>query len=161
MITFRKEDISTLDFIVTTVIKNGIAHLGDLEKTETIDSFIRYMYILQELGICECKFEQDCEFARKNAKTLDFKIQGGFEKLYSESLVESELSKQKISLELNNLKLQNENFEYQKSNRMKDEKIKELTTDNLRLGNWDIRFRWYITVGGFLLGIIVKYIINN
>lgn len=33
---------------------------------------------------------------------------------------------------------------------------KLLTFDNLRLGNWDIRFRWHIAFGGFLIGFITK-----
>jgi hypothetical protein len=41
-----------------------------------------------------------------------------------------------------------------------EEQIRTLTIDNLRLGNWDIRFRWYLATGSFLLGIIVKYFID-
>ncbi|MNQ78837.1 hypothetical protein D3C85_937590 [compost metagenome] len=67
----------------------------------------------------------------------------------------------KENLELENLKLQKETAEYQKSIRNKEDQIRNLTRDNLRLGNWDIRFRWYIAVGGFIFGFITKYFMNK
>ena len=67
----------------------------------------------------------------------------------------------KESLELENLKLQKESSEYQKSIRNKEDEIRNLTRDNLRLGNWDIRFRWYIAVISFIIGFIIKYFIDN
>lgn len=161
MIELRKKDIKKLDFIIDKVLENGTSDLGDLEETETIDDFIRYLYILKEYGVCECRFEEDFEFARKNPKTLHFKLQGGFKKVYSEFLKKSELNEEKSNLELDNLKLQNENLEYQKSIRNMENKIRKLTTDNLRLENWDIRFRWYLAIIGFLLGIITKYFMDK
>mgnify|MGYP006956294580 CR=1 FL=1 len=66
-----------------------------------------------------------------------FLKKGGFEK------IEAELKKaeSKEILEIENLKLQKEASEYAKNFRQKDEEIRNLTRDNLRLGNWDIRFR--------------------
>ncbi|WP_397447846.1 hypothetical protein [Polaribacter sp. R77954] len=161
MIEFRKEDIEKLDFIIDKVLENGYSDFGDLDKTETSDDFIRYLYILNEYGVCDCSFTEDMEFAKKNEKTKHFKLQGGFKSLYSESIKKSKLDNERNSLELENLKLQNENLEYQKSIRNMENKIRKLTTDNLRLGNWDIRFRWYIAIIGFLLGIITKYFMDK
>ncbi|AWG22891.1 hypothetical protein FFWV33_15840 [Flavobacterium faecale] len=67
----------------------------------------------------------------------------------------------KEKLEIDNLKLQKEAFEYQKSIRIKEDQIRNLTSDNLRLGNWDIRFRWYIALISFIIGFIIKYFIDN
>lgn len=39
--------------------------------------------------------------------------------------------------------------------------IKKLTRDNLRLNNWDIRFRWVIAACSFVIGFITKYFISN
>lgn len=64
-------------------------------------------------------------------------------------------------LEIENSKLQNESFEYQKTIRSQSEKISNLTTDNLRLNNWDIRFRWAIAIGSFLGGIIIKHFLDK
>ena len=41
-----------------------------------------------------------------------------------------------------------------------EEQIRKLTRDNLRLSNWDIRFRWYIAIISFILGFIIKYFIG-
>jgi len=39
--------------------------------------------------------------------------------------------------------------------------IKKLTRDNLRLNNWDIRFRWYMAGIGFVIGFIMKHFIDK
>ncbi|KDN55056.1 hypothetical protein [Flavobacterium seoulense] len=67
----------------------------------------------------------------------------------------------KENLELEILKLQKEAAEYQKSIRDKEDQIRSLTRDNLRLGNWDIRFRWYIAIISFIIGFIIKHFIEN
>jgi hypothetical protein len=67
----------------------------------------------------------------------------------------------KETLELENLKLQKEAAEYKKSIRSLENQIRSLTIDNLRLGNWDIRFRWLIAVITFLIGFIIKYFIDS
>jgi len=68
---------------------------------------------------------------------------------------------EKENLEQKNLILQNENFEYQKAIRDKQEQILMLTKDNLRLNNWDIRFRWAIAVVSFIIGLILKHYIDK
>ena len=44
-----------------------------------------------------------------------------------------------------------------------ENQVLNLRRDNLRLKNWDIRFRWLIALGSFVFGFILKYIldINN
>lgn len=57
--------------------------------------------------------------------------------------------------------LTTENLLYEKSKRKQSEKIINLTEDNLRLQNWDIRFRWYIAIGTFILGLITKHFMSK
>lgn len=74
---------------------------------------------------------------------------------------EHELNRQeREKLELENLKFQKENSEYQLSIRDKEEQIRNLTRDNLRLGNWDVRFRWLIAIITFVIGFLIKYLIE-
>lgn len=61
-------------------------------------------------------------------------------------------------MELKNLELQKDNSEHQQSIRGLESQILNLTRDNLRLENWDIRFRWYIAIGGFIIGFLTKYL---
>ncbi|TRX34088.1 hypothetical protein [Flavobacterium restrictum] len=67
----------------------------------------------------------------------------------------------KEKLEIENIQLQNEASKYQKTIRDKEELIRNLTSDNLRLGNWDIRLRWYLAVLGFIMGFVTKYFIGK
>ncbi|MCG8860103.1 hypothetical protein [Tenacibaculum finnmarkense] len=94
-----EEDITVLDFIIDKCIKTGNAvSINDLinaklikvnneSSTFSIDlnskqEFIRLLGILKEYNVCECKFEEDCEFARTNENTLNFQKNGGFSELY-------------------------------------------------------------------------------
>ena len=43
---------------------------------------------------------------------------------------------------------------------MLEEQIRKLTRDNLRLGNWDIRFRWLIASITFIIGFTIKYLMD-
>jgi hypothetical protein len=180
MTTFNQEDIEPLDFIVekcldtdfvitaNPLIKKGYIKLTD-EKGygfinpgfEVSKIFVRYLHILDSYGVCKCNFDEDCESARSNSKTSHFQKQGGFKKMFADLVAESKLTVKKSQLEISNLELQKENLEYQKSIREKEQQIRKLTTDNLRLGNWDIRFRWSIAVITFLVGFIVKYFIDK
>lgn len=178
MTNFDKTDIEPLDFIISQLLFKQIVTADDLIKEgliaknndkgfeldlaySPIKEFVRYLHILDEYGACDCSFNEDAEFARVNRKTFQFQKQGGFKKIFSDFAVESELKKQKGNLELKNLELQNENLEYQQSLRKKEEHIRRLTRDNLRLENWDIRFRWYIAVITFVIGLILKHFIDN
>ena len=97
----------------------------------------------------------------KNGITERFLKNGGFSKIESDLNSESDFLKEKELLEFDNLKLQKEASEHERLIRDKNDQIRDLTRDNLRLGNWDIRFRWYIAVAGFIIGIITKYFIDN
>ncbi|MBF8150701.1 hypothetical protein ITJ86_12385 [Winogradskyella sp. F6397] len=96
---------------------------------------------------------------------LDVFNSGGWIKYISDQeKQETELElkiQEKEALELENLKLQKEAAEHKKSMRSLETQISSLTRDNLRLGNWDIRFRWLIAVITFLIGFIVEYLIGN
>lgn len=176
--TFSKRDIEPLDFIIDQCLLKQVVTANDLIKEKYIariksnmftvdlkydptDEFVRYLTILNEYDACECSFRADAEFARKNEKTLHFKKSGGFKKVFADLVSESKLTDKKSKLEIDNLTLQKENLEYQKSIREKESQIRNLTTDNLRLGNWDIRFRWLIAFITFLLGIFFKYFIDK
>ncbi|WP_431136937.1 hypothetical protein [Psychroserpens mesophilus] len=180
MTKFNKEDIEPLDFIIDkcletgfvvtadSLIKKGFIKLTDKQGYGTLTplfnatkEFVRYLSILDNYDVCECKFEEDAEFARANRKTLHFQKQGGFKNLYAELKAEHKLEKRKNDLEISNLELQQENFTYQKSIRAKEEQIRNLTKANLRLGNWDIRFRWYIAIVSFIIGFIIKHFIDK
>lgn len=91
----------------------------------------------------------------------DFLLNGGFEKIELEINSKSEFLKEKELLEYDNLRLQKENSEYQKSLRTIENKIRNLQRDNLRLGNWDIRFRWLIALITFLIGFITKWFLEK
>src|SRR5690554_320390 len=154
-VKFTKRDIEPLDFIIDQCLLNDVVTANDLMREKfiarfkgndfiidsrynPIDEFIRYLNILHDFDACECSFRDDAEFARKNENTLHFKKSGGFKKVFADSVAESKLTDKKGKLEIDNLELQKENLEYQKSIRDKEEQIRNLTTDNLRLGNWDI-----------------------
>lgn len=113
--------------------------------------------------------ESDDLLDRKGKRTWMYLTRKGFEiqknggwliHLENEK-IKAEKAESKINLETENLKLQKEVFEYQKSIRNKEDQIRNLTKDNLRLGNWDIRFRWYIAIGGFIFGFITKYFMDK
>lgn len=59
--------------------------------------------------------------------------------------------------------LEIENLEYQARERVNNEAIRELTkknlqlsTENLKLQNWDIKFRWIIAGGTFVAGFLFR-----
>ncbi|GIZ10105.1 MULTISPECIES: hypothetical protein [Flavobacterium] len=88
-------------------------------------------------------------------------LNGGWIKHLELEKLKSEKAEFKDVLEIENLKLQKENSEYTKTLRQKEAEIRNLTRDNLRLNNWDIRFRWVIAIITFLIGFITKYFIDN
>jgi hypothetical protein len=94
-------------------------------------------------------------------KGFEIQKNGGWLKYLESEKFKSEKAESKSVLEFENLKLQKESSEYTKTLRQKEEEIRNLTRDNLRLGNWDIRFRWYIAVGGFIFGFITKYFMDK
>jgi hypothetical protein len=85
-------------------------------------------------------FRGERQYISANGITPVFLKQGGYTKSEIDEKAILEKSDQKENLE---------------------EQIRKLTRDNLRLGNWDIRFRWYIAVITFILGFIIKYFIDK
>jgi len=63
----------------------------------------------------------------------------------------------KEQLEFDNLKLQKENLEYIESIRKKTEIISDLTSKNLKLSNFDIKYRLLIFIGTFIIGLFTEY----
>lgn len=109
MTNFNKTDIKTLDFLVDETLKNEIVTADNLKglypPADLLAEFKRLIYIINEYEICDCNFEEDSEFIRKNAKTLNFKTDGGFKKIYAdlkekEERESIEFEKTKIEFEL-------------------------------------------------------------
>lgn len=112
-------------------------------------------------GIATVNLKSRSKYISTNGATQMFLDEGGFTKIELESNSKLNFLEAKEILEFENLKLQKEASEYQKEIRNKEEQIRNLSRDNLRLGNWDIRFRWYIAAGGFIIGIIIKHFIEQ
>jgi hypothetical protein len=130
------------------------------EKGYSLKDSERLAKILDEKGLVylESKNNEKCELTEFGHTVFK---NGGWLKYLEYEKLKSEKAESKGVLEYENLKLQKETAEYQKSIRNKEDQIRNLTRDNLRLGNWDIRFRWWIAVGGFVSGFIIKYFIDN
>jgi len=94
-------------------------------------------------------------------KGFEIQKNGGWLKYLEFEKLKAEKAESKVVIEFENLKLQKESSEYAKSLRQKEDEIRNLTRNNLRLGNWDIRFRWYIAVISFIIGFIIKYFMNK
>ncbi|HRG18866.1 MAG TPA: hypothetical protein PLP39_07225 [Flavobacterium lutivivi] len=94
-------------------------------------------------------------------KGFEIQKNGGWLLHLENEKIKAEKAESKDVLEIENLKLQKENSEYTKTLRQKEAEIRNLTRDNLRLNNWDIRFRWIIALITFLIGFITKYFIDK
>src|SRR5690606_6002293 len=90
-----------------------------------------------------------------------FLLKGGFTQVESDLKSANKTSHEKERLQKENLVLQNDNLKYQESIRDKDDQIRNLQRDNLRLSNWDIRFRWLIAIITFIIGFIINYFIGK
>lgn len=180
MTEFHKKDIEPLDFIVKRTLETGFAvNANDLIEAgfislkdergyaivaanfEVSKEFERFLYILDKNKICKCFFDEDAQRAARNSYTLQFQKQGGFKSLYKSLKDKYELDERKNYLEMKNLELQKENFEHLKLIRNKEERIRNLTSENLKLGNWDIKFRWFIVAISFIFGLITKYFFDS
>ncbi len=173
------EDISegqAKDIILRYCVEKGNGIISSTElKSELFPEFSIDIVnlLLQKIGnaidpIATVRMDSRTKYITTNGVTEMFLNQGGFtqsekdEELRKERDLKKESeNREKELLEIANLKLQKEASEYQLKIRDKEDKIRDLTTDNLRLGNWDIRFRWLIAVITFLIGFLVKYFIDN
>lgn len=120
--------------------------------------------LLDEKGLIEYDFlhEYNCvltEFGHyvyenggwiKFLKDSELKRQNQLKKVTDKETLESDL---KI--------LQKEKLEYEIQIRDKNTEIRNLKRDNLRLKNWDVRFRWYIAIVTFVVGFIIKHFISK
>nr|WP_314895597.1 hypothetical protein [uncultured Flavobacterium sp.] len=131
------------------------------KKLTQIEKGLQFQIYLESEGLITTN-KSLCTITPKGIKISE---NGGWIKYLidtEKNIAEIENKKQiKENLEVENLKLQKEASEYQKSIRDKEYQIRNLTSDNLRLGNWDIRFRWYIAIGGFIGGFVTKYFIGK
>lgn len=112
-------------------------------------------------GIAIVNLKSRSKYIGINGATQMFLDQGGFTQIETDLKSELNFRKQKESLEFENLKLQKEASEHQRLIRDKESQIRDLTKANLRLGNWDIRFRWYIAIITFIIGLITTYLIEK
>ncbi len=117
---FSKTDINVLDFMVKTSIDKGSVNADDLIKegfikydnsssdnsdSRAVDEFVSYLHVLDKYNVCECFFNSDSEFGRKNEMTFHFKKRGGFKVLYDNLKLQDkkdklEHKKNKIDIEL-------------------------------------------------------------
>jgi hypothetical protein len=145
--------------------KNSIIASTEFQKALFPNTHVDVVKILIEKignesnGIVAVNLNSRSKYMSTNGAAQMFLDQGGFTKIEYDLNSESNFVKEKELLEFENLKLQKEAAEHQKSIRNLESQIKGLTRDNLRLNNWDIRFRWQLAIGGFIVGLITKYLI--
>lgn len=133
MIDLKKEDVEVLDFILEKIShENTYLSCDDLSKFTDINpfgfsesEFERMMFILNEFKVCNCIFNKDANSIYANSKTSYFIKEGGFKKLYDESVIEKQHSKVIRAKELNDAKL----------------------------SKWQVKYFWYIFSFGLLGGI--------
>jgi hypothetical protein len=175
----NKKDLENLELILEKICENNESvfykifqdekgnPFGIKNDEEAERYFIRLTFKFESIGIA---YYNNSSFVLSpvNNECIKFKDKGGFktyfEKEKEQSYLESESILKQQEKEQRDEKIQLyliEEFEYKETIRKQSEKIAELTTDNLRLQNWDIRFRWYIAIVTFILGIIIKNIIGN
>lgn len=134
------------------------------EKGNSINDSQRFANILEEKGLVNI---ENVKRLRCDLTEFGYEVykNGGWliylENLESLKLKENSDMLIKENLEIEVLKLQKESSEYSKNIREKERQIHNLTSDNLRLVNWDIRLKWYIAVIGFIIGFLTKYFIIN
>jgi hypothetical protein len=151
----EKENNSVFFVEFLDINKQDFRQLGKFKESERLAQNMLSKGLIdinQELAILT---EFGFEIAKMGGWSAHLK-----EKSERENKITSE-NREKDKLEKDNLVLQKENLEYQKSIRDKIEQIQNLTRDNLRLSNWDIRFRWIIACITFVIGFIVKYFIDK
>ncbi len=126
------------------------------EKGKQIRNSKRFAEYLDSIGLIELELINGY---RCNLTKLGYKIAKtvGWIEYNKLQLQENEYFAIKEQLEFNNLKLQKENLEYQKSFREKTEIISELTRKNLKLSNFDIKYRLLIFIATFIIGLFTEH----
>jgi len=175
----NEKDIEKLDFILDRMIEsNWLVSANDLHQAgiyneyhdniELIEKDFRYLLsVFNEMNLGEVSMTADAEAVKPNDKAIIFHRKGGFKDYQNkirQKQMESVLTRfdddKRTMLDDRIQELTAENLEYHKEQRDKDEQIKNLTKDNLRLGNWDIRFRWAFYVVSAIVGFIIKWLID-
>lgn len=134
------------------------------EKGKQYDDDEFLAKLLHEKGLIEYDFVHgyNCVLTEFGYKVYE---NGGWVKYLKDSELERQSKLKKIEdkeiLESELKSLQKESLEHERQIRDKNTEIRNLKRDNLRLKNWDIRFRWYIATTTFIAGLIVKHFINK
>lgn len=133
MTELKKEDVEILDFILEIIShENRFVSTNDLSKFGTGNppefsksEFEKMMFILNEFEVCKCVFSADANVVYANTKTSYFVKQGGFKKVYDESIIEKRHS----------------------------QIIRKKELDDAKLSKWQVKYFWYIFSFGLLGGI--------
>lgn len=166
---FNKTD-KIIDFIILNILRYGeyvSVNPGDIRPQFDVENSYELSTILkiaEKEGLIEKK---NRTYSTLTPKGYKIQKDGGYikhleflEHLKQKQVINESENQEKTKLEIDNLKLQNESLEYKKLIIEREEQILNLTKDNLRLTNWDIRFRWYIATISFIIGLIIKYLIS-
>ncbi|TVZ08131.1 hypothetical protein JM80_0615 [Cellulophaga sp. RHA_52] len=164
----HKDDIPTLDFMLDLLIKRDshifeqdLKNFGKYknEKESYIYSeFKRLIFFFDHFSCGNPRNDRGLsQWIDINSYSSQFKHSGGFKNAYEN--LEKESEDKRFEKELK--RLQKEKLEYEVQIRDKNTEIRSLKRDNLRLKNWDIRFRWYIAIVTFVVGFIVKHFISK
>ena len=133
MTELKKEDVEVLDFILEKIShENSFVTCDDLSKFGTGNppefsesDFEKMMFILNEFKVCKCVFSDDASIIYSNPKTSYFLRQGGFKKIYDDSIIENRHTQILREKELNDAKL----------------------------SKWQVKYFWYIFAFGLVGGI--------
>lgn len=173
-----KKKVKDLDDILNKLVKSdGNISINDFQnnkgeyfgfkKSEEGENYFKDLLALfDKLNIANIDII-NLEISPINSKHRIFKSNGGFKGYCKKKEVDEKrkikfLDKEKERQEFEDKiqKLTFDNLEYSESIRIKEEKIRDLTEDNLKLNNWDIKFRWIIVIITFLIGFFTKYVIS-
>jgi len=168
----KETNIQKLDFLLDKIVEtNYLVTFDDLLKSEFYDindldnaekDFNRFQKFFNDFNVGEISTKEDNSWIRKNINTLDFHEKGGFSIKFIERKISAESERkaesrliEKENLEKINLELQNENLKYSQSLRKQKEKISQLTSENLKLENKQLRRNVLYSIIAFILGAIL------
>ena len=144
-----------IDIIILTLINRGVV-TENKESTSLHSEAIRFLKSKNFIKETRQRFQYEA-----SSEIFDIKKVGGIEEYLKQNENNDSIELKIKDLTVRNLDLQNEAYEYQRKIRDKETQIRKLTSDNLRLNNWDIRFRWVIAFITFIIGFITKYYIDK
>ncbi|CAH0998011.1 hypothetical protein EMA8858_04146 [Emticicia aquatica] len=113
--------------------------------------------LIHELKTKDFIYQSQSAVYKLTEKGYEVKEKGSY-KAYVESVNKNNDKELFIrQLEIDKSKLEIEKLDYEKSIRELDSSIKVLTSKNLKLQNFDIKFRWLIAFLSFILGLIIEH----